>query len=325
MIRTVPRQGLDKALLYNLAQADGRRTAVRTLGILAVYAGGVALALQASVGWWSVVLSMFLGFVISGFIQAAHDCVHRSHMRSKTGNRIAGAAWSTPTLVNFTIFRCQHLVHHRLTGVAGDTEPPDSFITVRAYLHTLSGIPSWPGTLSRIRKTWQGQFPASVSTEERRRGARQDNVAICAWLVLAIGLTVYFPHALLIAYWLPLVFFFFFTVLLSLPEHYGLWGVPEVERNTRTVRSNAVVRYFIWNANYHAEHHRFPAVTSLNLHRLHEAMPQPHPIQQKSYLGFHLDLGKGLLEGQRQTRREVTSAQANIRQFDQSRDGGPLG
>jgi fatty acid desaturase len=50
-------------------------------------------------------------------------------------------------------------------------------------------------------------------------------------------------------------------------------------------------------ANHHAEHHRFPAATSLNLHRLHKALPQPHPIQEKSHLRFHANVVKSLLWG----------------------------
>ena len=298
MTEGLQRQGIDRELLTRLAKADQPGVILRTTVLLAVYAATAVLALQPGVGWWAVLFSVFLGFVLSGFINAAHDCVHRSHLRSKRANRIAGAAWGTPILLNFTIYRHQHLTHHRYTGVAGDTEPGETYLTVVAYLHTLSGVPFWPGSFKRILKTWRDNFPASVNTEDRRLQARQDNWVIVGWLVAMVALTVAFPFPLLIAYWLPLVFSFPIVVLLSLPEHYGLWGVPEVSRNTRTVQSNGFVRYFIWNANYHAEHHRFPAVASLNLHTLHKALPEPHPIQERSYLAFHVGLVKALARGE---------------------------
>ncbi|MEU3711054.1 fatty acid desaturase family protein [Streptomyces catenulae] len=292
-----PRQGIDRRLLHTLATPDRVRVTGRAAVLLAGYAGVARLALwQGSVGW-ALLCSAVLGFLLAGFINAAHDCVHSSHLRSKRANRIAGAAWSTPILLNFTIYRHQHLVHHRFTGVEGDTEPEETFTSLRAYLYALSGVPFWPGLLRRIWKTWRGDFPASVHTADRRRTARQNNAVICAWLALMAALTVVFPYPLLIVYWLPLALSFPAGTFLSLPEHYGLWGVPEVSRNTRTVRSNAVVRYVVWNANYHAEHHRYPAVSSINLHRLHRAMPEPHPIQEKSYVRFHAGLFAGLGRG----------------------------
>ncbi|WP_372405356.1 fatty acid desaturase [Streptomyces luteireticuli] len=291
------RQGIDKTLLRSLATADRGRVTARTTVLLGGYAVVAALALWADSGWWALLGSVVLGFVLAGFINAAHDCVHGSHLRSKRANRVAGAAWSTPILLNFTIYRHQHLVHHRFTGVEGDTEPEETFTTLRAYLYALSGVPFWPGFPRRIWKTWRNDFPASVGTEDRRRQARQDNTAICAWIVLTAVLTVLFPYPLLIAYWLPLVFSLPAGVFLSLPEHYGLWGVPEISRNTRTVRSNRLVRYVVWNANYHAEHHRYPAVASVNLHKLHRAMPDPHPVQEKSYFRFHAGLFGALSRG----------------------------
>jgi len=43
-------------------------------------------------------------------------------------------------------------------------------------------------------------------------------------------------------------------------------------RNTRTVRSNAILRQLLWNTNYHAEHHCYPMVPFFNLPKLSELM-----------------------------------------------------
>jgi fatty acid desaturase len=287
----------DKALVASLAKADRRRVATRTVVILGAYAGTVALALQPGVGWWALLFSVFLAFVLTGFLNAVHDCVHRAHLRSKLGNRIAGAAWGTPITLNFTVYRNEHLVHHRLTGLEGDPEAPQHFEKARDYFHALSGVSFWPILAKFIIKNSCDDFPEIVNTAERKREARIDNWLVVGWLAAMTTLTVLFPFVLLVAYWLPLFLVMPAAMILSLPEHYGLWGTPDVMRNTRTVRSNAFVRYFIWNGNYHAEHHRFPAVASVNLHRLHKAMPQPHPVEEKSYTRFHLGLARALLRG----------------------------
>ncbi|MFI6683214.1 fatty acid desaturase family protein [Streptomyces sp. NPDC050485] len=295
MNETANEPRLGKDLLRQLAKASRRRVAIRTLFILVVYAAGTAISLRFGFGYAAAVLtSILLGMVLAGFLNAAHDCVHRSHLPSKRGNRVMGAVWSTPVLVNFSVYRYQHLVHHRFTGVEGDTESNRTYANVPAYLYALTGISLWRHTFAGLAEAWRGNFPESVNNDQRCSEARRDNLVIACWLALAVVLTLFFPRVLLFAYWLPLYFSGPAIIFLALPEHYGLFGSPDVTRNTRTVRSNSMARFLLWNANYHAEHHRYPAVATLNLHRLHKAMPVPHPIQERSYLGFHVKMVKAI-------------------------------
>lgn len=43
-------------------------------------------------------------------------------------------------------------------------------------------------------------------------------------------------------------------------------------KNTRSVRSNLIIRTLLWDTNYHAEHHCYPMVPFFNLHKLNELM-----------------------------------------------------
>lgn len=47
---------------------------------------------------------------------------------------------------------------------------------------------------------------------------------------------------------------------------------PNCLRNTRSVRSNALVRFFLWDTNFHAEHHCYPMVPFYNLSKINEHM-----------------------------------------------------
>mmetsp|Transcript_26987 Transcript_26987/g.62103 ORF Transcript_26987/g.62103 Transcript_26987/m.62103 type:complete len:424 (-) Transcript_26987:200-1471(-) len=47
---------------------------------------------------------------------------------------------------------------------------------------------------------------------------------------------------------------------------------PNCLRNTRSVRSNIIIRTLLWDTNYHAEHHCYPMVPFFNLHKLNELM-----------------------------------------------------
>jgi fatty acid desaturase len=43
-------------------------------------------------------------------------------------------------------------------------------------------------------------------------------------------------------------------------------------KNTRSVRSNLLIRVLLWDTNYHVEHHCYPMVPFFNLHKLNELM-----------------------------------------------------
>eukprot|EP00978_Attheya_sp_CCMP212_P033752 scaffold137800_cov41-Attheya_sp.AAC.3 len=47
---------------------------------------------------------------------------------------------------------------------------------------------------------------------------------------------------------------------------------PNCLRNTRSVRSNLLVRVLLWDTNYHVEHHCYPMVPFFNLHKINELM-----------------------------------------------------
>lgn len=79
-----------------------------------------------------------------------------------------------------------------------------------------------------------------------------------------------------------LVFWWIAPVLLGYPvvnyfrnlEHANceVSKISNCLRNTRSVRSNIVVRTLLWDTNFHAEHHCYPMVPFFNLHKINELM-----------------------------------------------------
>lgn len=246
--------------------------------------------------WWALLPVLCCGFILSGFLNAAHDCVHSTHLRPRNINRIVGAAWCTPILVNFTIYKRQHLVHHRYTGVEGDTESHDTFTSVTAYILAHIGWHFWRSLLVRIIKCLRGDFPDSVRTPDDIAQARLDNAVICVWLGCMALLTCAFPKIVLLAYWLPLLAYPPFAVFFSLPEHYGLAGAHHGDNKARNVFSNSLVRFFQWNANFHADHHRAPGVPAALLPEFHRSVSGE--LTTRSYLEFHVNV-LGALTGKR--------------------------
>ena len=57
--------------------------------------------------------------------------------------------------------------------------------------------------------------------------------------------------------------------------------------NSRTTRSNALVRAALWNMNWHTEHHAFPAVPFHALPELGRVLGEQVLHRSPSYAAFH--------------------------------------
>jgi fatty acid desaturase len=71
-------------------------------------------------------------------------------------------------------------------------------------------------------------------------------------------------------------------------EHLGLPHVDAITENTRSTRTNALMRWMCWNMQYHTAHHAFPGVPCYALPGLHQELfvergRLPHTM---SYLAF---------------------------------------
>lgn len=255
----------------------------------------VNLALYAALAWaaassvWCFALWPAMGFVLSGFLAAAHDCLHGTFVNTKRGNRIAGAAWCVPILVDFTLYKYPHLTHHRYTRQPGDSEEWVVVHSFGGYVREMFAHNPFSGAVKAILAA-VGRLPAYIDTDSKRRAARMDGVLVVLWLLAMGALTVVFPRVLVAVYWAPYLFFNSMVRLSALPEHAGCGEGPDVRRSTRSVISNALVRTVLWNGNFHAEHHLHPAVPSCNLAELSRRLGDEHMQRVRSYLGFHLHL-----------------------------------
>ncbi len=243
------------------------------------------------VPWWSLrtVLWVLMGVVLAGFLNAAHDCLHSTQAASKPANRALGLLWCLPLLVNYTNYKYAHLVHHRFTRRPGDSESVMQFGGVADYLRQmLLHNPLRPllGSWNAIRDV----HPAWVDTPDKRWAAKVDALAVLAWASATLVLTVAFPRPMLLLYWLPVCCYGPMVLFFSLPEHYGCESSAEIHRSTRSVRSNALIRAWLWNGGFHAEHHAHPGVPSLRLGELHRDLGYDKIGWPTSYLRFHASI-----------------------------------
>jgi fatty acid desaturase len=79
-----------------------------------------------------------------------------------------------------------------------------------------------------------------------------------------------------------------------LAEHTGCTTDRNGLTNTRTTLTNGVVRLFMWNIPFHAEHHLYPSIPFHRLPDAHAAIRDKLRFVQHGYLRWNLDMMRRL-------------------------------
>lgn len=77
---------------------------------------------------------------------------------------------------------------------------------------------------------------------------------------------------------------------IRLTEHVGRPNVDDMKENTRTSMVSWPSQFLSWNMNYHAEHHYAASVPFHALPKLHEKLQGYVYVEERGYLGAHIDI-----------------------------------
>lgn len=124
--------------------------------------------------------------------------------------------------------------------------------------------------------------------EQRARLAWETRVVAIVWLALVIAALIGIPGArwLLVA----LILSHLFQAVWLTTEHRGLPSEGTILARTRTMRPAAFIRWWLWNMNYHAEHHAWPAIPWYALPAVHERITEHLDHQAQGYWRLQLDV-----------------------------------
>ena len=256
------------------------------------------LASRGHAGWMGAVL--LCGVALVTFFPALHEAGHRTAFRSDALNE--GLAWLSAILMLQapSFFREFHWEHHRFTqslerdpeiaGAPGLLEGWPRNLGI--YLFRASGQGLWVGkalfTLASAvlftSAQWERVFPF-VRVNQRRRVQWESRGVLALWCALLIGGLGWVPGFGYVLLAWPIAHLL--MGLYVMPEHAGLPLEGSQLHRTRTIRSNALVRFLMWNMPYHAEHHAYPAVAFHGLPELHRALGPEVEHVASGYLAFH--------------------------------------
>jgi fatty acid desaturase len=293
-IDAVPSRLLEREMVRRLSQ----RSDARGLLQLGVHAG--LLCATGVLVWasrdsaWLLPAMLLHGIALSFLFCALHESIHRTAFASGWLNE--AVAWVCGALLVLPpdYFRLFHFAHHRFTqNPERDPEltvPPPA--TAAAYWWRVSGLPYWYDRVSvTLRHALIGRVTEAFVPRER--AALVVREARMLWGVYAgvAAVSLYLGRREALIYWvLPALLGQPFLRLFLLAEHTGCPLTDDMLSNTRSTRTNALVRLLTWRMPYHAEHHCFPSVPFHALGRLNGLIGTRTRVTAPGYLALHREL-----------------------------------
>ena len=296
-----PHAGLSRAELEPLlVRRDGPGLVRITVQLAVLGLSAMAtLELAARGGWAFLAPVTVMGIAIATLFPPMHEAGHRTAFASRWLNEMVLWICALAMLQAPTFFCELHWEHHRSTqdrtrdpeiAAAPDLLGPFPTDPLR-YLALVCGLPLLLGKAmftilcavlperARIKA-----FPF-IRASRQRRVAWESRAVV---LILAGALLAGFrfvPHfgALLLAWPISHVLLGFYLMA----EHTGLPHDGSQAHRTRTIRSNALVRWLMWNMPLHAVHHEHPAIPFHAVPRAHERLALRLEHESAGYLAFH--------------------------------------
>jgi len=259
----------------------------------------ITLALADRGGWAFLAPVTVMGLMLATLFPPLHEAGHRTAFASRGLNEVVLWTCALAMLQAPTFFCEFHWEHHRRTqdrqhdpeiAAAPDLLgpwPSNPF----TYLALVCGVPLMLGkamfTLACAvlpERARAKQFPFIRPSRQRRVAWESRAVVLGLGGGVLAGLQ-WVPHfgALLLAWPIAHLALGFYLM----PEHTGLPHDGSQAHRTRSVISNAAVRWCMWNMPLHAAHHVHPAVPFHAVPQAHRLLAPRLEHESPGYLAFH--------------------------------------
>jgi fatty acid desaturase len=271
-----------------------------------------AIAVTGAALWWgigpgagtpfglpvAIVAFLLHGTLINFLYAGQHELSHWTVFRTRGLNEFFGRLIGFIVLYPRDFDQIQHHAHHRYTQEwARDGELARPPYTLWSYVLWLTGPTYWYSRIRRILRFSAGIVSEPYIPDSRKpeviREARWHLAGYAAIAVASVALQSWAA----VVFWLaPMFLTKIVHQLQNTIEHLGLSHEPNVLENTRSTRTNALMRWVCWNMQYHTAHHAFPGVPFYRLKELHgviftEKGREPHTM---TYLSFQAKVLRAL-------------------------------
>jgi len=249
-----------------------------------------------SIGTWFLIPAMFMhGIIIVHHFSLQHECCHYTAFKTRKLNDIIGSICGFSIMLPHQHFRYEHCGHHTYTNLKGkDPELIQLPISLYKYIWYISSVSYWKNKFSEIFRHFFGQLSDDekifIPKQEQTTIFREARIMVSLYLLIFITCT-------LTNFWAPLWFWIIPLFMgepvmraIRLTEHVGRPNIDDLKENTRSSLVSYPMRFLCWNMNYHAEHHYASSVPFHALPKLHKKLKGYIYIEERGYLGAHIDI-----------------------------------
>jgi fatty acid desaturase len=288
----VRRDVIDAARLRSLCAASNGKGAMQALSHLGAIGVSGTLLWFTRGSWWAVPAFAVHGVLLNFLYAGQHELSHWTVFRTGWPNEWLGRLFGFVLFYPRTFDQVQHMAHHRFTQDWGrDGELARDRFTLGSYLLWMSGVTYWYTRWRRILR-----FAFGIVTEPYLPAKRHVELIREARLHLAgyamiMGVSLMAHSGAVVFLWLaPMLTMKWVHQLQNTMEHLGLPHEDNVLVNTRSTRTNAVMRWLGWQMQYHTAHHAFPGVPFHRLRELNAAIFTERGAQPPSmtYIDFQI-------------------------------------
>jgi fatty acid desaturase len=289
--------------LREIVKVDTIHFQLKLVVYIVVTASLISLALFLPVPYW-ILPSLLLGLAYAHAVELQHQCLHSTAYRSKFWGRAVGVLLGLPSLVSFSDYQNSHLKHHRLLGTPEDKEffnyAYKKLNSFPALIKHLWMVRHYRDVMGYIFKSAVGKLVRKdEATPKMAKRIRFEYQLMAVFLAAMAFVTIYFETTLFLKLWLiPLLVAVPTHALIELPEHIGCnTTINDVLVNTRTIKTNKLVVWFVNGNNYHVEHHWLPAVPNDKFTELHKYVKSRTTYADVSYRSFYAQFFRNLRSG----------------------------
>ncbi len=217
-------------------------------------------------------LGVLLNFLYAGQHELSHGTVFATKKVNELWGRLIGFAMIFPRDYD----QIMHFAHHKWTqDWERDGELVREPYTLTTYLLWLSGVTYWRNRVFGVVRRARGVIVEPyIRADEEAKVIRESRIHLALYVLVIAGSFAIGSWAWLTFWIVPMVLTKPVHQLQNTIEHLGLSHEDNILENTRSTRTNALIRWLCWQMPYHTAHHTFPSVPFWKLRDLNEKIEQ---------------------------------------------------
>ena len=239
---------------------------------------------------YQIIFILFQGLLLVSLFAPLHECSHSTAFKSKFLNQAVMFFCGMVHLMPSIWFKEFHMEHHRHTQdpkmdpELGNERPR----SIGSYLFLISGIRIWIELVHNFFRLFAGIANQSYIRKRNIQKVILEVRFLFGIYLLLLILSFNSNNPFLLYGWIiPMILGQPFLRLFLLAEHGFCDQTTDMTKNSRTTKTNFLIRFFVWNMNYHAEHHSRPAIPFHKLQTFHKEIEHKIKFQESGYFDFH--------------------------------------